>query len=371
MEKGLEKTVDVINVHMPEDITLLDLPLEEQEKVREYAQKIDVKNASEVLQYGSTAQQKLTVFADTALQNVRAKDTGVVGDTLVDLVGQLQGFGAEGGKKGLFGLFSKGANQIQTMKARFDKTSVSVEKVAATLEDHRVNLLKDIAMLDRLYDENVAYYRQLCFYILSGKEKIGDLRDNDYVALHKKAEESGDPADAQAVSDLSEAIDRFEKKIHDLELTRQVSLQMAPQIRLLQNNDSLMADKIHSALVNTLPLWKSQMVLALGLENSRAAIEAQTAVTEATNRMLRQNAEVLKQGTIETAKAANRGIVDIETLEQTNQALIDSLTEVENIQRTGREQRAAAEGKLRQMEDALKQKLMEMRDRPFTSAQTP
>lgn len=372
MEFGLEKigeNVDVMKVQLPEDITLLDLPKEEQEKVREYAQKIDVTNAAEVLQYGAGAQQKLTVFADTALQNVRAKDTGVVGETLTDLVMQLQGFGSDGGKKGIFGLFNKGVNQVQAMKARYDKTSVSVEKVAATLEDHRISLLKDIAMLDRLYDENVAYYRQLCFYILSGKEKIAELRDKDYPETRRKAEESGDPADAQAASDLSEAINRFEMKIHDLELTRQISIQMAPQIRLLQNNDSLMADKIHSALVNTLPLWKSQMVLALGLENSRAAIAAQTAVTDATNKMLRQNAEVLKQGTIETAKAANRGIVDIETLETTNQALIDSLSEVENIQRIGREQRASAEAKLRQMEDALKAKLLEMRDRPYTSSQ--
>ena len=367
MENRLE-SVDVINVHMPEDITLLDLPKEEQTKVRAVAQQIDVKNAAEVLQYGSTAQEKLTVFADTALQSVRTKDTGVVGETLVDMVGQLQGFGGDGGKKGIFGFLNKSAGQIQALKARFDKTSVSVEKVATILTDHRYTLLKDIAMLDRLYEENVAYYNELCMYILSGKEKIGELRETDYVELHKKAEETGDPADAQAVSDLAEAIDRFEKKIYDLELTRQVSLQMAPQIRLLQNNDSLMADKIHSALVNTLPLWKSQMVLALGLENSRAAIEAQTAVADATNKMLLQNAEVLKQGTIETAKASNRGVVDLETLEQTNQALIDSLTEVQNIQRTGREQRAAAEGRLRQMEDSLKQKLLEMRDRPLPSA---
>lgn len=372
METNVENIADVLSVQLPQDITLTDLPKDDQEKVREYAQKIDVSNTAEVLQYGASAQQKLTVFADTALQNVRAKDTGVVGNTLVDLVAQLQGFGDAGDKKGgLLGMFKKGANQIASLKTRYDKTSVSVEKVATVLEDHRVNLLKDIAMLNRLYDENVAYYKQLCFYIVSGKEKIASLRENELPTLHQKAVESGDPADAQAASDMSEAIDRFEKKIYDLELTRQISIQMAPQIRLLQNNDALMADKIHSALVNTLPLWKSQMVLALGLENSRAAIEAQAAVTDATNRMLRQNAEVLKQGTIESAKAANRGIVDIETLEATNKALIESLSEVESIQRTGREQRAMAEVKLREMEDALKKKLLEMRDRPFTSSQTP
>lgn len=372
MEMDQVKIAQALNVQLPQDITLMDLPKEDQEKVRQYAQTINVSNAAEVLQYGATAQQKLTVFADTALQNVRAKDTGVVGDTLVDLVAQLQGFSEPGDKKnGIFGLFKKGVNQVNSLKVRFDKTSVSVEKVASTLEDHRVNLLKDIAMLNRLYDENVAYYRQLCFYIVSGKEKIAELRENELPKVHQHAIDTGDPADAQAASDLAEAIDRFEKKIHDLELTRQISIQMAPQIRLLQNNDALMADKIHSALVNTLPLWKSQMVLALGLENSRAAIEAQTAVTDATNRMLRQNAELLKQGTIETAKAANRGIVDIETLEQTNQALIESLSEVENIQRVGREQRALAEVKLREMENALKRKLLEMRDRPFTSSQAP
>ena len=364
------ENVDIVNVHMPQDITLAQLSQEDQQKVQEYAEKIDVTNAAEVLQYGATAQQKLTVFADTALQNVRTKDTGVVGDTLVELVGQLEGFG-ETDKKGIFGFLKKGANQVNAMKTRFDKTSVSVEKVASVLEDHRVTLLKDIAMLDRLYDENVAYYRQLCVYILSGKEKIASLRENELQQVHDKAIETGDPADAQAASDLAEAIDRFEKKVHDLELTRQISIQMAPQIRLLQNNDSLMADKIHSALVNTLPLWKSQMVLALGLENSRAAIQAQSAVTDATNRMLKENAQVLKMGTVETAKAANRGIVDIETLEQTNAALIESLSEVENIQRSGREQRAMAEVKLREMEDALKQKLLEMRDRPFTSSQQP
>ncbi len=357
--------VDVINPQQPRDITLTDLPEQDQAAVREYAQKINVTSAAEVLQYGSTAQQKLTVFADTALQSARAKDTGAAGEVLSGLVAQLQGFSADGGeKKGIFGLLRKGANQVTTLKARYDKVSVSVDQVAQTLEDHRIGLLKDIAMLDHLYDENVDYYRQLCFYIVAGKEKIESLRSNELPKLNEKALATGDPADAQIASDLAAAIDRFEKKVYDLELTRQISIQMAPQIRLLQNNDSLMADKIHSALVNTLPLWKSQMVLALGMENSRAAIAAQQAVTDATNKMLRQNAEALKQGTIETARATERGIVDIETLTATNQALIDSLTEVETIQREGRAQRAAAEIKLREMEDQLKQKLLEIRSRP-------
>ena len=363
--------VDVLEIKTPTDITMSQLSEKDQAAVREYADKIDVTNTSEVLQYGSTAQQKMTVFADTALQSVRTKDTGAVGETLTGLVSQLQGFGADGTeKKGIFGIFRKASNQITSLKSRYDKVSVSVDQVANTLEDHRVSLLKDIAMLDRLYDENVEYYRQLSFYIVAGREKIEKQRANDVPKLREKASQSGDPVDAQSLNDLEAAIDRFEKKVYDLELTRQISIQMAPQIRLLQNNDSLMADKIHSTLVNTLPLWKSQMVLALGLENSRAAIAAQQAVTDATNKMLRQNAEALKQGTIETAKANERGIVDIETLVETNQKLIESLTEVESIQREGREQRAAAEQKLRQMEDELKSKLLEIRDRPTQTVRT-
>jgi len=351
----------------PQDLTLTQLPQEDQNAVREIAAKIDVTNAAEVLQYGAMAQQRLTVFADTALQSARAKDAGVAGDTLANLVGQLQGFGDSGEKRGILGFFKKSAGQVATLKARYDKVSVSVDSVAAKLEDHRVNLLKDIMTLDRLYDENVDYYKQLCFYIIAGKEKMDKVQNEDLPRLHDKATQSGDPSDAQAASDMAAALDRFEKKVHDLELTRQISVQMAPQIRLLQNNDSLMADKIHSALVNTLPLWKSQMVLALGLEHSREAIAAQKAVTDATNRMLRENAEVLKQGTIETAKASERGIVDIETLTATNQALIDSLTEVQSIQREGRAQRAAAETKLRDMEDQLRRKLLEVRDNQYTS----
>ncbi|MDR0898144.1 MAG: toxic anion resistance protein [Oscillospiraceae bacterium] len=364
-------TPDVLAPKQPSDITLGDLPEKDQLAAREFANKINVTNTAEVLQYGAAAQQKLTVFADTALQNARARDTGSVGETLSGLVAQLQGFGPDGQeKKGLMSIFRRASNQIATMKARYDKVSGSVDQVAGTLTDHRVSLLKDVAMLDRLYNENVEYYRQLCFYIVAGKEKITALRQNDLPVARQRAAETGDPADAQIASDLNAAIDRFEKKIYDLELTRQISIQMAPQIRLLQNNDSLMADKIHSALVNTLPLWKSQMVLALGLENSRAAIAAQQAVTDATNRMLRQNAEALKQGTIQTARATERGLVDIETLTETNQKLIESLSEVANIQREGRAQRAAAEVKLRQMEDQLKQKLLELRDTPADASMT-
>ena len=363
MENNAVETLDAQStaVKMPEDITLGQLSEKDQQAVRDYAEKIDVSNASEVLQYGSAAQQKLTVFADTALANARTKDTGVVGDTLAGLVAQLQGFAPAEEKKGFLGLFKRTGNQLATMKARYDKVSVSVDEVANNLEDHRISLLKDIAMFDRLYEENAEYYRQLCFYIIAGKEKIEALRTNDLEAARAKAAETGDPADAQAANDLAAAIDRFEKKVYDLELTRQISIQMAPQIRLLQNNDSLLADKIHSALVNTLPLWKSQMVLALGLENSRSALKASQAVSDATNQMLRQNAEQLKQGTIATAREAERSIVDIEPLVATNQSLIDTLTEVENIQTEGRAKRAEAENKLQEMEDQLKEKLLSVR----------
>ena len=363
MENNAVETLDAQStaVKMPEDITLGQLSEKDQQAVRDYAEKIDVSNASEVLQYGSSAQQKLTVFADTALANARTKDTGVVGDTLAGLVAQLQGFAPAEEKKGFLGLFKRTGNQLATMKARYDKVSVSVDEVANNLEDHRISLLKDIAMFDRLYEENAEYYRQLCFYIIAGKEKIEALRTNDLEAARAKAAQTGDPADAQAANDLAAAIDRFEKKVYDLELTRQISIQMAPQIRLLQNNDSLLADKIHSALVNTLPLWKSQMVLALGLENSRSALKASQAVSDATNQMLRQNAEQLKQGTIATAREAERSIVDIETLVATNQSLIETLTEVENIQTEGRAKRAEAENKLQEMEDQLKEKLLSVR----------
>ena len=366
MNKAVEtldtQTAAAAAVKMPEDITLGQLSEKDQQAVRDYAGQIDVSNASEVLQYGSAAQQKLTVFADTALANARTKDTGAVGETLAGLVAQLQGFSAVEEKKGFLGLFKKAGNQLATMKARYDKVSVSVDEVANTLEDHRISLLKDIAMFDRLYEENAEYYRQLCFYIIAGKEKIESLRANELEAARAKAAETGDPADAQAANDLAAAIDRFEKKVYDLELTRQISIQMAPQIRLLKNNDSLLADKIHSALVNTLPLWKSQMVLALGLENSASALRASQAVSDATNRMLRQNAEQLKQGTVNTAREAERSIVDIETLVATNQSLIETLTEVENIQMEGRAKRAEAETKLQEMEDQLKQKLLSVRE---------
>jgi uncharacterized protein YaaN involved in tellurite resistance len=356
------KSTDVMAFRTPEDVTLTKLSKEDQQTVREYAAKIDVRNTTEVLQFGAQAQEKLTVFADSALANVRNKDTGAVGQVLTDLVTQLQGFGPEKkASKGVLGIFHRASSQISNLKVRYDKVEVSVAKVADTLEDHRLQMLKDIALLDRLYEENVSYYKQLCFFIVAGREKMDTLRKGDLPEALRAAQESGEASEAQRANDLGNAIDRFEKKIYDLELTRQISIQMAPQIRLVQNNDALMAEKIHSTLVNTLPLWKSQMVLALGLENSRAALEAQRQVTDATNRMLRENAQALKQGTIETARESERGIVDIETLVETNQALIDSLTEVASIQQQGREKRVAAEQQLVQLEDQLKKKLLEVR----------
>jgi len=361
---------DVLEFKAPEDLTLTKLAPEDQTKVREYASKINVLNATETLQFGATAQQKLAVFADSALSNVKNKDAGQVGQTLTDLVGQLQGFSPDSGKKsGILGIFKKTSNQIQNLKLKYEKVSVSVTKVSDTLEDHRVQMLRDIALLDRLYNENVDYYKQLCFYIVAGREKIDTLRNVDLPEAQRKAQESGEPVDAQRANDLSNAIDRFEKKVYDLELTRQISIQMAPQIRLVQNNDALMAEKIHSTLVNTLPLWKSQMVLALGLQNSKAALEAQRFVTDATNKMLRENAQALKMGTIETAKESQRGIVDIETLVETNQALIDTLSEVANIQAEGRAKRIAAEKQLLLLEHDLKQKLLDQRS--LRPAETP
>lgn len=355
-------STDVLSVRNPEDLTLTKLSEQDQKAVQAYVDQINVRDTTEVLQFGSQAQEKLTVFADTALANVRNKDAGVVGQTLTELVAQLQGFSPDTKQsKGILGLFRKTSSQIASLKIRYDKVETSVAKVAETLEDHRLQMLRDIALLDRLYNENVEYYKQLCFYIVAGREKLKTLREVDLPEVQRLARESGDPSDAQKANDLGNAVDRFEKKVYDLELTRQISIQMAPQIRLIQNNDSLMAEKIHSTLVNTLPLWKSQMVLALGLENSRAALEAQRNVTDATNRMLRENAAALKTGTIETAREAERGIVDIETLVETNKALIDSLSEVASIQQQGREKRAAAEVQLRQMENELKQKLLEVR----------
>ncbi len=344
-------------------VTVEDTPLspEEQKVVDEFAQKIDITNSTLVMQYGSGAQKKIANFSDTALENVKTKDLGEIGDELSDLIVELRGFEAEEEDKGFLGFFKKQGNKLQAMKAKYDKTSVNVDRICEALENHQIQLLRDIAMLDKLYDMNLNYHKELSMYILAGKKRLQQVRDTDLKQAVEKAQRTGLAEDAQAANDMASLCDSFEKKLHDLELTRMVSVQMSPQIRLLQNNDKLMAEKIQSTLVNTIPLWKSQMVLALGVEHSAQAMKAQRAVTDMTNELLRKNAETLKMSTIETAKESERGIVDMETLRQTNQSLISTLDEVIKIQDEGRQKRRAAEQELGKIEGELRQKLLDIR----------
>ena len=344
-------------------VTVEDTPLspEEQKVVDEFAQKIDITNSTLVMQYGSGAQKKIANFSDTALENVKTKDLGEIGDELSDLIVELRGFEAEEEDKGFLGFFKKQGNKLQAMKAKYDKTSVNVDHICEALENHQIQLLRDIAMLDKLYDMNLNYHKELSMYILAGKKRLQQVRDTDLKQAVEKAQRTGLAEDAQAANDMASLCDSFEKKLHDLELTRMVSVQMSPQIRLLQNNDKLMAEKIQSTLVNTIPLWKSQMVLALGVEHSAQAMKAQRAVTDMTNELLRKNAETLKMSTIETAKESERGIVDMETLRQTNQSLISTLDEVIKIQDEGRQKRRAAEQELGKIEGELRQKLLDIR----------
>ena len=332
----------------------------ERKAIDEFVDKIDVTNPDHVLLFGADAQKRIAEFSDSALDAVKTQETGEVGDMLVDLVGELKGFEDDAEEpKGIMKLFSSAESRIDKMKARYNKVSGNVDNIANSLEGYQTQLLKDVAMFDRLYDQNAQYFRQLTLYIIAGEKKLEIVREGELKELHAKAAASGDAMDAQQANDLAAMCDRFEKKLHDLKLTRQVSMQMAPQIRLLQNNDSLLVERIQSTLSNTLPLWKSQMVLALGLHHSQQALKAQTAVTNMTNELLRKNAEMLKQGTIETAREAERGIVDIETLVTTNQSLIDTINEVMTIQSEGRTKRIEAEKTLFQMESELKQKLLE------------
>ena len=332
----------------------------ERQAIEDFLGKLDVTNPDHVLLFGADAQKKIADFSDTALEAVQTQDTGEVGDMLINLVSELKGFEADAEEpKGLRKLFAKAEDKVERMKARYTKVSGNVENIANSLEDYQAQLLKDVAMFDRLYDQNSDYFRQLTLYIIAGEEKLQRVREGELKALLDAAEKSGDAMDAQKANDLAAQCDRFEKKLHDLKLTRQVSMQMAPQIRLLQNNDSLLVERIQSTLSNTLPLWKSQMVLALGLHNSQQALKAQTAVTNMTNELLKKNAEALKMGTIETAREAERGIIDIETLIQTNQSLIDTINEVMNIQRDGHTKRIEAEKTLYRMEGELKQKLLQ------------
>ena len=333
----------------------------ERKMVDDFSKKIDIGDSQMVLQYGAAAQKSVASFSESALNAVRTKDLGEVGDTLSNLVVELKGFGEEEEKGGIFGFFKKTSNKLEVMKAQYGKAEANVEKIARSLEQHQVTLMKDIAMFDQMYELNLKYYKELTMYIIAGKKRLAEVQATELEELRKKAEASGAAEDAQAYNDLAQMCNRFEKKLHDLELTRMVSIQMGPQTRMLQNNDTLMVEKIQSSLVNTIPLWKSQMVLALGLESSRKATAAQTAVTNATNELLKRNADMLKMGTIATAKEAERSIIDIETLQHTNQQLISTLDEVIQIQKDGAQKRKEAEVELGRIEGELKQKLMELR----------
>ena len=333
---------------------------EEQKMVDDFADKIDVTNSQMVLQYGAATQKKIGDFSETALDKVRTKDLGETGEMIASLVTELKGFDAQEESKGIFGFFKKAGGGIEAMKAKYAKAEVNVEKIEAMLEGHQVQLLKDVAMLDKMYQMNMVYFKELTMYILAGKKKLKQVREGELQAAMDKARASGLPEDAQAARDLADMCDRFEKKLYDLELTRNVSIQMGPQIRLIQNNDTMMAETIQTSIVNTIPLWKSQMVLALGLAHSQQAIEAQRAVSYITNDRLTKNAAALKQGTIDAARESERGIVDIETLQATNKSLIETLDELNKIQTEGRAKRAAAEVELGRIEGELKQKLMEL-----------
>ncbi len=332
----------------------------EKKMVEEFSQKIDVTDSNLVLNYGAAAQKNIAAFSESALNNVKTKDLGEVGEALSSLVVELKTFG-QPEKKGIGGFFQKKRNELEAMKASYSKAEVNVDKIVKVLEDHQVTLMKDVAMFDQMYELNTKYYKELTMYILAGKKRLEYLRAHDLADLKKKAETTGAQEDAQAYNDFANLCSRFEKKLHDLELTRMISVQMGPQTRLLQNNDTQMLEKIQSSLVNTIPLWKSQMVLALGLEHGRQATAAQAAVTDMTNKLLQQNADMLKMGTIETAREAERSVVSIETLQHTNQQLITTLDEVMKIQTEGAQKRREAEKELGRIEGELKQKLLELR----------
>lgn len=339
----------------------IQLTEEEQKMVDSFAAQIDITNTQQVLQYGAGSQKKIADFSETALNSVRTKDMGEVGEMLTNVVAQLKEFEDGEEQKGFFGnLFKKNTAKIANMKAKYDKAEVNINKISDALEKHQITLLKDVALLDKMYELNLNYFKELSMYILAGKQKLKEATEVELPALVKKAEESGLPEDTQRAKDYASMCNRFEKKIYDLELTKMVSLQMAPQIRLIQSNDTAMSDKIQSTLVNTIPLWKSQMVIAIGLSHSTDAAKAQHAVSDMTNDLLKKNAETLKMATIETAKESERGVVDIETLQQTNQTLISTLDEVMKIQTEGREKRKNAEVELRKIENEMRQKLLEM-----------
>ena len=336
---------------------------EERQMVMDFAARIDVENTAQILQYGAGTQKKMADFSDAALANARTQDLGEVGDLIVSVVGELKGMDADEEKKGFLGFLRKQADKLETMKGRYAKAEVNVEKIADALEQHQVRLLKDSALLDKMYEQNLAYFKELTMYILAGKQKLEEVRGGKLRELEQRAKASGLAEDAQAAKDLADKCDRFEKKIYDLELTRTISIQTAPQIRMIQNNDNVMVEKIQTTLVNTIPLWKNQMVLALGIAHSTEAAQAQRQVTDITNALLKQNAEKLHMASVETAKEAERGIVDIETLKKTNAELIQTFDDVMKIQSEGRAQRLAAEAEMAKMENELKTKLLQIRDR--------
>ena len=333
----------------------------EQQMVNEFAAKIDIENTNQILQYGAGTQKKMADFSDTALENVKMQDLGEIGDLITNVVGELRDFDAQDDGGRFFGFFKKQSSKIENLKNKYDKAEVSIEKITDSLQQHQVRLLKDSAMLDKMYEQNLNYFKELTMYILAGKKKLEETRNGKLAELKNKAMMSGLPEDAQTARDLDEKCNRFEKKLHDLELTRTIAMQTAPQIRLIQNNDTVMVEKIQTTIVNTIPLWKSQMVLALGIAHSAEAAQAQRQVTDITNELLRKNAEMLHTATVETAKESERGIVDLETLQKTNADLIQTLDDVMRIQMEGRQKRQAAESEMRRMEDELKRKLLEIR----------
>ena len=356
-----EKVIEESKKATPMQVEDTPLSPEEQKMVNDFAEKIDITNSQMVLQYGAASQKKLSDFSETALSRVKTKDMGETGELITSLISELQGFDAGGEQpKGIFGFFKKTTNSIEQLKTRYDSADKNVERIKAQLEDHQVTLMKDITMLDKMYELNLVYFKELTMYILAGKKKLAEVRANDLKAAQEKAQRTQLPEDAQAARDLADLCDRFEKKLYDLELTRNVSIQMGPQIRLIQSNDTMMAEKIQTTIVNTIPLWKNQMVLALGIAHSQQAMAAERAVTDATNELLKKNAATLKQGTIEIAKESERGIVDIETLQQTNKQLIETLDELNKIRADGKAKRANAEQELGRIEGELRQKMLEI-----------
>lgn len=355
-EVAVQPEVEAVKKEMEQTV----LSPEEQQMVDSFAQKIDIENTNQILQYGAGTQKKMADFSDAALENVRTQDLGEVGDLISQVVGELRDFDVAEEEKGFLGFFKKQGNKIENLKNRYAKAEVTVQKIVTSLEEHQMRLMKDSAVLEKMYSQNLNYYKELTMYILAGKQKLQDVRDGKLRELEAKAAASGLPEDAQEAKDLDSKCNRFEKKLHDLELTRTVSLQTAPQIRLVQNNDTLMVEKIQTTIVNTIPLWKSQMVLALGIAHSTEAAQAQREVTNLTNELLKKNAQALHLASTATVKESERGIVDIETLKQTNQELIATLDDVMNIQKEGRAKRAQAEMEMRKMEEDLKKKLLEI-----------